>query len=98
MVARNRYFVCYDVRDPQRLTQTYKTMCGYGDRVQYSVFLCDLSDVELVMMRGDLENVMNTKEDSLVIVNVGSVEKSGARITTIGTSFEAQRRDASIVV
>ena len=97
-MARNRYFVCYDVRDPQRLLQTYKTMCGYGDRLQYSVFLCDLSDVELIMMRGDLEDVMNTKEDSLVIVNVGSVEKSGARIITIGTSFETQRRDASIVV
>ena len=97
-MARNRYFVCYDVRDPQRLLQTYKTMCGYGDRIQYSVFLCDLSDVELIMMRGDLEDVMNTKEDSLVIVNIGSVEKSEARITTIGTSFETQRRDASIVV
>ena len=97
-MARNRYFVCYDVRNPQRLLQTYKTMCGYGDRIQYSVFLCDLSDVELIMMRSDLEDVMNIKEDSLVIVNIGSVEKSEARIITVGTSFETQRREATIVV
>ena len=40
---RNRYFVAYDVMDPARLARTYKKMLGYGDRVQYSVFICSLS-------------------------------------------------------
>lgn len=95
---RNRYFVCYDVRDPQRLMQTYKTMCGYGDRLQYSVFMCDLNDSEIIIMREALEEVMNMKEDSLVIVNVGSVEKSAARIETVGVSLGTEGREASIVV
>ena len=94
---RNRYVVCYDVRESQRLAQTYKVMCGYGDHMQYSVFICDLNDSEIIMMRADLEEVMNTKEDSLMIANVGSVEKSAARITTVGVSLET-RREASIVV
>lgn len=94
---RNRYFVCYDVREPQRLARTYKTMCGYGDRLQYSVFVCDLNDSEIIMMRSDLEEMMNMKEDSLIIVNVGSVEKSAARIMTTGTSL-ATKRETSIVI
>ena len=65
--------------------------------MQYSVFICDLNDSEIIMMRADLEEVMNAKEDSLMIVNVGSVEKSASRITTVGVSLET-RREASIVV
>ena len=95
--VRNRYFVCYDVRDPQRLAQTYKTMCGYGDRLQYSVFVCDLNDSEIIIMREALEDVMNMKEDSLVVVNVGPAEKSAARIETVGVSL-GTGREASIVV
>lgn len=98
MCVRNRYFVCYDVRDPQRLMRTYKTMCGYGDRLQYSVFMCDLNDSEIIIMREALEEVMNMKEDSLVIVNVGSMEKSATRIETVGVSLETEGREASIVV
>lgn len=96
-MLRNRYFVCYDVRDAQRLARTYKKMCGYGDHMQYSVFMCDLNASEMIMMREDLEEVMNLKEDSLIIVNVGSVEQSEARIETIGVSIETYR-EASIVV
>lgn len=96
-MLRNRYFVCYDVRDAQRLAQTYKKMNGYGDHIQYSVFMCDLNASELIMMKEDLEEIMNMKEDSLVIVNVGSVTQSVARITTMGVSLET-KREASIVV
>lgn len=94
---RNRYFVCYDVRDPQRLMQTYKKMCGYGDRLQYSVFMCDLNDSEIIMMREDLEGIMNMKEDSLAIVNVGSAEKSDTRIITMGVSLTTEREPAIVV-
>ena len=36
---RHRVLVCYDVREPKRLRQTYRTMLGYGDPLQYSVFV-----------------------------------------------------------
>jgi CRISPR-associated protein Cas2 len=44
---------------------------GYGSRVQYSVFVCDLSDRERILMRGDLEALMKLSEDSVMVVDLG---------------------------
>ena len=94
---RNRYFVAYDVMDPARLVRTYKKMRGYGDRIQYSVFICSLSAQELVMMRGDLEGILNLKEDRVIIINTGSANVSyDKNIITLGT--QASPRDEGAVV
>ena len=85
---RNRYFVAYDVADPQRLMRTYKKMLGYGDRVQYSVFTCSLNESELVLMREELEKILNLKEDRVIIINTGSAGiPSGKNVITMGTQI-----------
>lgn len=70
-MARRRYLVAYDIRDDRRLRRVAVCMEGYGTRVQYSVFVSDLSDRELVLMRGDLEHLMKPSEDSVMIVDLG---------------------------
>ncbi|MDD4792699.1 MAG: CRISPR-associated endonuclease Cas2, partial [Firmicutes bacterium] len=40
---RRRFIVCYDISDPKRLRKMYRTMRGFGDPLQKSVFTCDLS-------------------------------------------------------
>ena len=37
---RQSYLVCYDISDDKRLRKVFKTMRGYGDHLQYSVFEC----------------------------------------------------------
>jgi len=46
-------------------------MEGYGTRIQYSVFICDLSDEESVLMRGDIEVRMKPSEDSVMVIDLG---------------------------
>jgi CRISPR-associated protein Cas2 len=70
-MARRRYLVAYDIRDDRRLRTVATCMEGYGTRVQYSVFVSDLSDRELVLLRGDLESLMKPSEDSVMIVDLG---------------------------
>lgn len=95
---RNRYFVCYDVADPQRLAQMYKKMNGYGDPIQYSVFACDLSPKEMVLMRGDLGELIKESEDRVLIIDSGPTGKTASgRIFTIGMNLESIK-DASIVI
>ena len=97
-MVRNRYIVAYDVMDPQRLAKTYKKMLGYGDRIQYSVFSCSLSLRELVMMKGDLEGILNLNEDRVVIINIGSSNVSmGKNVIAIGTQLDL-REDSAVVV
>ncbi len=73
-MARRRYLVAYDIRDDRRLRLIAGCMEGYGTRIQYSVFVCDLSGRELFMMRGDIETRMKMSEDSVMIIDLGAAD------------------------
>lgn len=49
----------------------FKTMRGFGDPLQYSVFLCVLSLSEKVVMLSRVKDVMNQKEDKFMLANIG---------------------------
>lgn len=70
---RRRYLVTYDVADAKRLRRTYRTMHGFGDPVQYSVFLCDLSAVEKQLMVERLHELLNWGHDRVMIVDLGEI-------------------------
>lgn len=71
-MARRHYLVTYDVSDDKRRTQVFKTLHGFGDHAQYSVFFCELSDQELVQLRGRLRAAIHHKEDQVLIVDLGT--------------------------
>lgn len=70
-MARRRYLVAYDIRDDRRLRGIAGCMEGYGTRIQYSVFVCDLSAQEKILMRGDIEALMKASEDSVMVIDLG---------------------------
>jgi CRISPR-associated protein Cas2 len=75
-MARRRYLVAYDIRDDHRLRSIAVCMEAFGRRIQYSVFVCDLSQREKFMMRGRVEAIMKHSEDSVMIVDLGDPEDS----------------------
>jgi CRISPR-associated protein Cas2 len=81
-VPRRRYLIAYDIREPRRLRRVCKLMEAHGDRLQYSVFICDLDRSELIHLRHDGEQIMDLSADSVVIVDLGDV--SDARFTFVG--------------
>ena len=81
-MARRRYLIAYDITEPRRLRRVCKTMEEYGERLQYSVFICDLSRTELVHARAPVEREMELSADSVVIVDLGDAET--AKFTFIG--------------
>ncbi len=70
-MARRRYLIAYDISDPRRLRRVIKVMESYGDRLQYSVFLCDLTDGELTRWRSDMLDEVDLHEDSVVTLDLG---------------------------
>ena len=76
---RNRYIVAYDVSDAKRLRQTHKKMNGFGEPLQYSVFSCDLSPKERVIMEETLTEIINLKEDRILIIDTGAAEGKARR-------------------
>lgn len=69
MAEKNWYVICYDIGEPARWRKVYKRLQGYGRRLQYSIFRCRLTKIEIEKLRWELEKEMS-KEDKLLILNV----------------------------
>lgn len=68
---RRQYVVSYDISDDKRRNEVFKTLCGYGDHAQFSVFFCELSETELVRLRGSLRSAINEHEDQVMVIDLG---------------------------
>lgn len=77
---RTSYLVCYDICDEKRLRLVFKKMRAYGDHLQFSVFECQMTPVDLAKCRADLSAIINHKEDQILFVNLGPVEGRGERV------------------
>lgn len=69
--------ITYDVNTEtaagrKRLTKIAKICCNYGQRVQNSVFECDLDASQVVMVKDQLLSVMNGESDSIRIYHLGN--------------------------
>ena len=65
------HLAAYDVHEDQRRAQLSALLQAYGDRIQYSVFVVDAAPAKLLRMRGELEGVIKTDEDSVLLCDVG---------------------------
>lgn len=68
----------------RRLRRIAKTCLDYGMRVQNSVFECEVTPAQFVMLKNELMNIFNPEEDSLRFYMLGKkgrdkVEHVGAK-------------------
>lgn len=85
---RSTYLVCYDICSPHRLGKVGRTMRGFGDRVQYSIFECRFSKTDLINCQQRLAKIINAREDQVMFVNLGPEDGRAERvITTLGLAY-----------
>ena len=77
---RNTYLVTYDICHDRRLAKVHKTMRGFGDHLQYSVFECQLTQADLARCRHLLSDIIDHREDQVLFVDLGPVEGRGDRV------------------
>ena len=95
---RNRYLVAYDVSDPARLRRVHVKLKGFGDALQYSVFLCDLSRKEMAIMKTSLAELINHHEDRVVIVDIGPADGRGSTaMQTLGRQVAPAAREVLVI-
>lgn len=73
---RSRYLLCYDIRDDARLRRTAKVAERWGNRLQYSVFICDLTGVERARMEAELRCVVDMGVDMTFMIEIGAPGRS----------------------
>jgi CRISPR-associated protein Cas2 len=74
-------------------------MNGFGDSLQYSVFICDLSDKELIIMEGALSEIINAREDRVLIIDIGPASGRGENaVKALGRQLQPARpREVQVI-
>ncbi len=84
------YLISYDIRDDARWRKVYKAMRGQGDRIQYSVFRCVLTERRLAELVAKLSAAISPSEDQVLIVPLGSADAPRSwRMETLGQPLPA---------
>jgi CRISPR-associated protein Cas2 len=94
---RRVFIVTYDISDPRRWRQVYRTMRGYGQHLQLSVFSCDLTAAERVRMIAALEDAIDRDEDQILIVDIGPSQALPIHhVETLGRPLAVRDRGPAI--
>ena len=91
------YIVTYDISSRRRWRRVFRTMEGYGEWLQLSVFQCRLTPRRRVEMVAALDSVIHHNDDHVLIVDLGPVDRVSPRVESLGKRFEAVVREPIIV-
>jgi CRISPR-associated protein Cas2 len=95
---RRLFIVSYDISDRVRWAKVYKTMRGFGEHLQLSVFQCDLTPAQKVRMKAALSEIINHEQDQVVFIDLGPTEgREVKEIEAIGRPMEVITRDPLVV-
>ena len=97
MPTERLFLVTYDIADPKRWREVFKTMKGYGRWLQLSVFQCRLTTRRRAEMAADLEQLIKPSEDHVLIVDVGLADQVRPRVESLGKPYEAPTRQAIVI-
>lgn len=91
-MAEHLYIVAYDIGDPKRWRQVFKTMQAYGDWVQLSVFQCRMSRQRHAELIALLDGIILNSADHILIMNIGMADDVKPQVVSLGKNFEASER------
>ena len=91
---RTLYVIAYDITNNRRRTKVHKTLCGFGEWTQYSLFECYLTNKELLILRDKIDDFLNPEEDSVRFYPLCAM--CVAKVDTIG-SPKPEEKDVFII-
>lgn len=78
------YVVTYDIGDSKRWRAVYSLMNGYGEWLQLSVFQCRLSRRRHAELIATLDDIIDSMNDHVVIVDLGLAENVEPKVVSLG--------------
>ncbi len=96
---RHLFVVAYDIPNDRRRTKVANTLLGFGERLQYSVFLVSARPAKLVRLKDALSKIAVSTEDSIALFDLGvHVDKRVRRLVSfIGLKREISPADVVII-
>lgn len=87
--------VTYDVdttdkSGQRRLRRVAKACLDYGQRVQNSVFECELTEVQLCILKDRIKEIIDNSLDSIRIYHLNRNENRRVEVMGVETSFDVK--------
>ena len=82
-----QFLICYDIQDNRVRSKIAKYLESFARRIQYSVFLCEISDKKVMMVKNKLLGFTLEHQCGSVFV-YPICEKCQEKIWQIGTPLE----------
>ena len=92
---RRRYLITYDISDDKRRSNVFKALRDRGDHVQFSVFICELTDREYAQLKGELQQMVHKKEDQVLLLDLGLADNTleiGQGLDCLGHGYKPPQR------
>ena len=71
MSDERTYIVTYDISDTRRWRRVFKTMNGFGEWLQLSVFQCRLSRRRRAELETRLRELIKAGDDHVLVIDIG---------------------------
>lgn len=97
MSDERMYIVAYDIANDRRWRRVFKTMHGFGEWLQLSVFQCRLSRRRRAELETRLRELVKTGEDHVLLIDIGPADKTELAVESIGKTFAKIERRAIVV-
>ncbi len=72
-ISNNRriYLCTYDVSEDKRRTKLFELLKDHGEHVQFSVFLCSLTAMEVKRLGASAAEIIHQEQDQLLVIDIG---------------------------
>jgi len=97
MSDERTYIVTYDISNTKRWRRVFKTMHGFGEWLQLSVFQCRLSRRRRAELETRLRELIKPGEDHVLVIDIGPASKTDIVVMSIGKTFSAIKRQAVVI-
>ncbi len=97
MSGERMYIVTYDIANNRRWRRVFKTMHGFGEWLQLSVFQCRLSRRRRAEQETQLRELVKAGEDHILLIDVGPADKTELAVQSIGKTFARIERRATVI-
>ena len=91
------YIVAYDISSSRRWRRVFKTMNGFGEWLQLSVFQCRLTRRRRAELEKELRELIKAGEDHVLVIDIGPADKTDVAIKSIGKTFSTIERQAIVI-
>lgn len=91
------FIVTYDISDARRWRRVFKTMQGYGEWLQLSVFQCRLSTRRRQELETCLRELVKNEEDHVLLIDIGLADRVELVVSSLGKNFVKIEREATVI-